>query len=641
MDSSHKNLKPEAAGADSPAAPRRAADSPPGTGDTAPGVEGTAPGERETTRGSGARDGAAAAAANAATDSPDVRDPDSRRGRGAARSGVKRGVFWPSAVIIALFIGWTLLFPDQSSTAIAAIQKNVIGGFGWYYVLIVAVFVAFALWVGLSRFGDIKLGKDDDEPAFSLRSWFALLFAAGMGIGLVFWGAAEPLSHFASPPPGQGGDQTAVAQRAMTQTFLHWGLHAWSIYVIVGLGVAYSVHRRGNPISIRWALEPLFGKRIRGAWGDTIDVVALVGTLFGVATSLGLGVMQISAGLEHENIAKATQTTQIGLIIGITVLTIASVVSGVDKGMKWLSNINLVIAAVLLVVVLFAGPTLFILREFVQSIGNYLQNVVGLTFNTFALRGADGEKWQASWSTFYWGWWISWAPFVGVFIARVSKGRSVREFVGGVLVVPTLVTFLWFSVLGGSALYRELKGGGGLVGKGGAVDVNNVLFDMLGDMPGGPALIVGALLLVAVFFITSADSGAMVMGMIASGGDTEPKPWLRVFWAVAAAAIAIALLTGDGLTTIQTVAVLTALPFSVVMVLMAASTALAFHREHEARLRFERAQFRDAMTRHVKGSVHDSVHGWIDERVGAHFEDAGIESGLDGGRSRGSSAVRR
>ena len=472
MDSSHKNLKPEAAGADSPAAPRRAADSPPGTGDTAsgvegtaPGVEGTVPGGRETTRGSGARD---AAAANAATDSPDVRggerqdrdhreadlhgrdvrDPDSRRGRGAARSGVKRGVFWPSAVIIALFIGWTLLFPDQSSTAIAAIQKNVIGGFGWYYVLIVAVFVAFALWVGLSRFGDIKLGKDDDEPAFSLRSWFALLFAAGMGIGLVFWGAAEPLSHFASPPPGQGGDQTAVAQRAMTQTFLHWGLHAWSIYVIVGLGVAYSVHRRGNPISIRWALEPLFGKRIRGAWGDTIDVVALVGTLFGVATSLGLGVMQISAGLEHENIAKATQTTQIGLIIGITVLTIASVVSGVDKGMKWLSNINLVIAAVLLVVVLFAGPTLFILREFVQSIGNYLQNVVGLTFNTFALRGADGEKWQASWSTFYWGWWISWAPFVGVFIARVSKGRSVREFVGGVLVVPTLVTFLWFSVHG-------------------------------------------------------------------------------------------------------------------------------------------------------------------------------------------------
>ncbi|GAA1352613.1 BCCT family transporter [Falsarthrobacter nasiphocae] len=531
---------------------------------------------------------------------------------GIASTGVRRWVFWPAAVIIAAFVGWTLIFQEQSAEVISTIQTNVIGAFGWYYVLIVSGFVAFALWVGASRYGDIKLGKDDDEPEFSLMSWFALLFAAGMGIGLVFWGAAEPLSHFASPPPGTLAGEANEAQRAMTQTFLHWGLHAWSIYVVVGLGIAYAVHRKGRPISIRWALEPLFGeKRVSGGWGNLIDVIALVGTLFGVATSLGLGVLQISSGLEHENIVEATEMTQVMLIVAITALTILSVVSGVEKGMKWLSNANLVIAALLLVVVLFAGPTLFVLREFVQSIGHYLQNVVGMSFNTFALRGDEGEKWQSAWSTFYWGWWISWAPFVGVFIARVSKGRTVRQFVGGVLIVPTLVTFLWFSVMGGSSLYRELFGKGGLVGAGGTVDVNNVLFELLGDLPGGPALVFGALILVAVFFITSADSGAMVMSMISSGGETSPKTWIRVFWAVSAALIAIALLRGDGLTTIQTVAILTAVPFSVVMILMAWSCGLAFHREHAAMVRFERQQFGAA----VAERVHDSVQDSVDERL--------------------------
>ncbi|CAM3237674.1 Glycine betaine transporter BetL [Arthrobacter ulcerisalmonis] len=530
-------------------------------------------------------------------------------------------VFWPAAAVILIFVLFATIFPSTATDAFGAIQTNVIKWFGWYYVAAIALFVAFALWIGLSRYGDIKLGKDEDEPEFSVMSWFALLFAAGMGIGLVFFGVAEPLNHFASPRPGVEGSPFALAQQALTQTYLHWGLHAWAIYVVVGVSIAYAVHRKGRPISIRWTLEPLLGKkRVTGGWGNLIDVVALVGTLFGVATSLGLGVLQISAGLDHANIVQATTMTQIGLILCIITLTIVSVVSGVGKGMKWLSNINLMLAAGLLLVVLFTGPTLFLLREFVQSIGNYLQNVVGLTFNTLAFSGAEGEAWQAAWTTFYWGWWISWAPFVGIFIARISKGRTVRQFVAGVLLVPTMVGFLWFAVLGGAAIHRELFGSGGLVVDG-AVDTEGALFSLLGDLPGGAVLTIGAIILIAIFFITSADSGALVMGMISTGGDVEPKNWLRIFWALAAAAAAIALLLADGLQAIQTAAILTAVPFSVVIILMCVATAKAFHLEHAALLRGQRKVARDQLTAHVTEHVQDSVHDSVQEHYEEHLAD--------------------
>ncbi|MEE2524251.1 BCCT family transporter [Pseudarthrobacter sp. J75] len=531
-------------------------------------------------------------------------------------SRLARPVFIPAAAVIVVFVAYALVQPKAASALFAGLQENVIGAFGWYYVLLVAFFVAFSLWMGFSRYGDIPLGKDNDKPEFSLMSWFALLFAAGMGIGLVFWGVAEPLNHFASPRPGVTGTDIQLGQQAITQTFLHWGLHAWSIYVVVGLAIAYAVHRRGRPISIRWTLEPLLGKKVRGAWGHAIDVIALVGTLFGVATSLGLGVLQISAGLDTSGIMAATQSTQIGLILCITTLTIISVVSGVGRGMKWLSNINLVLAAVLLMVVLFAGPTLFLLREFVQSIGHYLQNVLGLTFNTLAFSGAEGEAWQGAWTTFYWGWWMSWAPFVGIFIARISKGRTVREFVAGVLLVPTLVGFLWFSVLGGSAIYREIFGQGGLIGPDG-VDTENALFALLGDLPGGPVLMIGAILLIAIFFITSADSGALVMSMISTGGDAHPKNWIRVFWAVLAAAVAISLLLvgTEGLASIQTAAILTALPFSVVMLLMCIATARAFHGEHRAFLAAQRKVAQTIMVERIHGQVAERVSDQVADQV--------------------------
>ncbi|MCM6762658.1 BCCT family transporter [Rathayibacter sp. ZW T2_19] len=500
-------------------------------------------------------------------------------------------VFWPAAVLILAIVAFALLAPGTATEVFASLQTTVVNTFSWYYVLIAAAFVAFAIWMGVSRFGDIKLGKDDDEPEFSMVAWIALLFAAGMGIGLVFYGVAEPLTHFANPRPGVTGTEQQLAQSALSQTFLHWGVHAWAIYVVVGLALAYAIHRRGRPVSIRWALEPLLGRRVRGGWGNAIDVVALIGTVFGVATSLGLGVTQISAGLESIGLVESSLTVQLVVIAVVTGATILSLVSGVGKGMKWLSSGNLILAAALLVFVLFAGPTEFLLREFVQSIGNYLQNFIGLSFTVSAFAGQQGELWQASWTTFYWGWWMSWAPFVGIFIARVSKGRTVREFVAGVLLVPTIMTFLWFSVLGGTALQRELVGGGGLVGADGAVDSDIALFQMLGDLPAGAVLTVGAILLIGVFFVTSADSGALVMAMIATGGSVEPKNSVRVFFALATALLAIALLIAGGLDALQTAAILSALPFSVVMILMCVATVIAFRRELRAYDRARRSAF--------------------------------------------------
>jgi choline/glycine/proline betaine transport protein len=494
----------------------------------------------------------------------------------------------------------------------------------------VAIFVTFALWMGLSRFGDIKLGKDDDVPEFGLRTWFAMLFAAGMGIGLVFWGVAEPLSHYANPKPGVDGTDATVAQTALAQTYLHWGIHAWAIYVAVGLALAYAIHRRNRPVSIRWALEPLLGSRVKGRIGDAIDIAAIIGTVFGVATSLGFGVLQISAGLEHTDIADSSRALQVILIIAITLVAVVSVATGIGKGIKWLSNANMVIAGGILLFVLIAGPTLFLLRDFVQSIGVYLQNVLPMTFNVSAYTGADGEAWQSAWSTFYWGWWISWAPFVGVFIARISRGRTVREFVAGVLIVPTAVTFLWFAVMGGAGLYRELFGGGGIIGADGVVDEDFAMFDLLDGMTGGVVVSVVTMLLIVLFFVTSSDSGSLVIDMLGSGGDPNPPVWSRVFWASTEGAVAIALLLAGGLLALRTMAILIALPFSVIMLGMCVATWRAFHREHQAHLRAQARQERQELTDHME----EHFEGRF-EKVLADVENGTAASGTMAGAAPG------
>lgn len=512
-------------------------------------------------------------------------------------------VFWPSLVLILAFVVLAIVGGDAVGDAISTLQNGIVTYFGWYYTALISAFVVFAAWMGLSHFGDIRLSRDDAGPEFSLGSWLTMLFGAGMGIGLVFWGVAEPLNHFAGIPNRASrvvaGD-AAGAQDALVITFLHWGLHPWAIYVVVGLAIAYAVHVRNRPISIRWTVEPVLGKRARGWLGDVVDIIAVVGTVFGIATSLGLGVTQIAGGLEFLDIISTPSNMVLVLIIGIvTALALFSVVSGVSKGIKWLSNINMSMAVALMLFIVITGPTMFLLRELIQASGAYFQNLIALSFRTSALAGEQGIEWQSWWTAFYWGWWISWAPFVGVFIARISKGRTVREFVLGVLLVPTVFSFVWFTVLGGAGLYRELFGSGGMVqtdAEGNAVvDETNTLFFLLDDLPAAGLVIGVAILIVVLFFVTSSDSGSLVVDMLASGGDVDPPVWSRVLWAVLEGAVAVALVLAGGLTALRGVAISIALPFSIVMIVMCFALVRQFrverHKTLEAELRLRREQF--------------------------------------------------
>ena len=539
----------------------------------------------------------------------------------------KTAVAVPTAVIVLGFVGLAALAPHWLSDLLKTANTSVVNGLGWYYSLIVAGFVGFALLVAFGPYGNITLGPDDEPPSYSLVSWFAMLFAAGMGIGLVFWGVAEPLNHYASPPPGtpEGTSNAMKAQEAMTTSFLHWGLSAWAVYIVVGLAIAYTVHRKGRKVSLRWALEPLFGRRVRGWFGDVVDVFAIVGTLFGVAASLGFGASQFSSGLDYLGILKSNIWVLLAVIAIITALATCSVLSGLDRGIKWLSNANLVLAAVLALAVLLLGQPLFVLREFVQTIGDYLSNFVHLSFRTLPFQGEAGESWLGSWTTYYWGWWISWSPFVGIFIARISKGRTVREFVAGVLAVPALVTFLWFSIMGGTALWQQLHGPGGLVSPDNKVDNVNALFQVLEHIPASNLLIVGFLILLVIFFVTSADSAAFVVDMVATGGEQDPPVLTRVMWAVLGGGIAAVLLWGGaisggedltaGLGALQTMTIIAAAPFSVVMVLACLATLRAFSNEHRQRLRLENRVLRREMTEHVMGKVTEHVKESVAEHL--------------------------
>ena len=546
---------------------------------------------------------------------------------GQRKTPWKTAVAVPTAVIVLGFVGLAAVAPRWLSDLLKEANTSVVNGLGWYYSLIVAGFVGFALLVAFGPYGNITLGPDDEPPSYSLVSWFAMLFAAGMGIGLVFWGVAEPLNHYASPPPGTpaGTSDAMKAQEAMTTSFLHWGLSAWAVYIVVGLAIAYTVHRKGRKVSLRWALEPLFGRRVRGWFGDVVDVFAIVGTLFGVAASLGFGASQFSSGLDYLGILKSNIWVLLAVIAIITALATCSVLSGLDRGIKWLSNANLVLAAVLALAVLLLGQPLFVLREFVQTIGDYLSNFVHLSFRTLPFQGEAGESWLGSWTTYYWGWWISWSPFVGIFIARISKGRTVREFVAGVLAVPTLVTFLWFSIMGGTALWQQLHGPGGLVSPDNKVDNVNALFQVLEHIPASNLLIVGFLILLVIFFVTSADSAAFVVDMVATGGEQNPPVLTRVMWAVLGGGIAAVLLWGGavsggedltaGLGALQTMTIIAAAPFSVVMVLACLATLRAFSNEHRQRLRLENRVLRREMTEHVMGKVTEHVKESVAEHL--------------------------
>lgn len=472
-------------------------------------------------------------------------------------------VFYPSAVIILIFIGLTLSIGEPMEAIFASTTAGITTNAGWLLVLAVNVFLAFSLYFAFSKMGKIRLGGPKAKPDFSTFAWFAMLFSAGMGIGLLFFSVAEPILHY-SNPPRSGTDEVQAAQDAMKFTFLHYGLHAWAIYAIVGMSLAFFTFNKKLPLTLRSVFYPLLGDRIHGPIGNIIDVVAVVATLFGLATSLGFGVQQVSAGLAHLFGTPDTVIMQVVLITVITGAATISVVLGLDKGVRVLSELNMRLGLVFLIAMLILGPTVFLLDSFIQNTGAYLQELVSIGAWT---ESYAGTTWQHDWSVFYWAWWISWSPFVGMFIARVSKGRTVREFFLGVLLVPSILTFLWMSVFGGSALFLELNGIGRIAE---AVNDNiaTALFVLLEQYPLSFVTSIIGITLVISFFVTSSDSGSLVIDSITSGGKLDAPVGQRIFWAVSEGAVAATLLLGGGLKALQTAAISTGLPFTLLLFIM-------------------------------------------------------------------------
>lgn len=478
-------------------------------------------------------------------------------------ASLNRYVFFPSSIAIIVLLIFAFWAPAAADTVFKHVQQIIVSNGSWFYVLSVATILLLVVYLGVSRFGEIRLGPDHASPDYSLPTWLSMLFAAGMGIGLMFFGVAEPLMHYLAPPTAEANTVEAVRE-AMKTTFFHWGFHAWAIYAVVALVLAYFSFRHDLPLTLRSALYPFIGEKIHGWPGHTVDTFAVISTIFGVATSLGLGASQINAGLAYLFDIEVNNTNQILLMIGIISLAVVSVVSGLDKGIRRLSETNMVLAIALLVLILILGPTVFLLQAYLQNIGAYLSDIVRNTFNLFAYQKTD---WIGGWTIFYWGWWLAWAPFVGLFIARISRGRTIREFVFGVLFIPTAFTLLWMTVFGNSAIelvhdQQQLKLGE-MVNDNASV----ALFVFLEHFPMSEVLAFIAILMVVIFFVTSCDSGAMVVDMLCSNGNNDTPVWQRIYWAVGVGVVAAILLAAGGLNALQTMTIASALPFSIVLLI--------------------------------------------------------------------------
>ena len=473
----------------------------------------------------------------------------------------------PSLIVLVLLLVLCTVQPELADRAFGVAQRWVTGHFDWFYMLAVTGFLVFLIIVAASRFGDIRLGPDEAEPEFSFVSWTAMLFAAGMGIGLMYFGVGEPMQHYLQPPTA--APQTALAAReAMLTTFFHWGLHAWAIYGVMGLALAYFAFRYNLPLTMRSGLYPILRERINGVLGHGVDAFALIGTIAGIATTLGYGVLQLSAGLHQVGGWQTdSDTFRVVLICAVVILAGASAASGLGNGVRRLSELNLTLAFLLLAFVIIAGPTVFVLQAFSENIGNYLSNLVGLSFRTFAYTPASSADWFGGWTIQYWAWWVSWSPFVGMFIARISRWRTVREFVIGVLIVPTLFNLLWMTAFGNSAIWLDTHQAAGDLART-ASNVDALLFHFFDYFPGTTALSWLAIVLIAVFFVTSADSGAFVIDTIASRGAARSPVWQRLFWAVVLGATAAILMLAGGLKALQAMTLVAALPVAIIMALL-------------------------------------------------------------------------
>ncbi|MBD1370806.1 BCCT family transporter [Hazenella sp. IB182357] len=486
-------------------------------------------------------------------------------------------VFIISVAITMIFVLWGVISPTGLNDMTSNVQNELKDKFGWLFLLGASIFLFFCIYLIFSKYGQIKLGKDDEKPEYHLFTWFAMLFSAGMGIGLVFWGVAEPLYHYFSPPEATP-ETTQAAREAMRYTFFHWGLHPWAIYTVLGLALAYFKFRKGAPGLISAVFYPVLGDRVKGPIGVFIDIIAVFATVFGVATSLGFGASQINGGLSYLWGINNSFGVQSGIIIAITLLFMLSATTGLNKGIKMLSNLNMWFALLLLAFVIIVGPTKFIMNTFTSSLGTYIQNlpVMSLDLGAFNLAKRD---WAQSWTIFYWAWWIAWAPFVGMFIARVSRGRTVREFVLGVLFVPTLFGALWFSAFGGSGLFLQMSQGVDLYGIMSQNGTESALFAMLDQFPFSIITMLLSLVLISTFFITSADSATFVLGMQTTNGSLNPSTGVKLTWGFIIAASAIVLLLSGGLQGLQTASIIAAFPFLFILLGIVISLMKSFREE--------------------------------------------------------------
>ncbi|MEZ0162116.1 MULTISPECIES: BCCT family transporter [Streptomyces althioticus group] len=480
-------------------------------------------------------------------------------------------VFGVTAVLTLAFVLWGAVWTDSLEDVSADLLSGLMHNGGWGFVLAASGFVVFALWLAASRYGRIRLGAEGEEPEFRTVSWIAMMFSAGMGIGLMFWGVSEPLAHFDTPPPGtspeDAGDRMATA---MATTLFHWTLHPWAIYAVVGLAIAYSTFRRRRRQTVSAVFTPLIGeKNANGAGGRIIDVLAIIATVFGSAASLGLGALQIGSGVEKLNwLEKVGTGLLVSIIAVLTVAFVASAVSGVEKGIQWLSNINMVLALLLAVFVFVAGPTVLVLDLLPTSVFTYLGDLPEMAGRTEISGGEDVPAWLGSWTVFYWAWWISWTPFVGMFIARISRGRTIRQFIGGVILVPSAVSLVWFAIFGGSAMRLQEQNR-----LGDETTPEGRLFAVLQEYPIATATSLLVMVLVGIFFVSGADAASVVMGTLSQKGSLEPSRWAVVFWGVVTGAVAAIMLLvgsgqGDALTGLQNLTILAAAPFVVVMIFM-------------------------------------------------------------------------
>ena len=485
-----------------------------------------------------------------------------------------------SGGLIIFFIAITLIFRESASEVFQATKDWISKLAGWFYIFSTNTYLVAVIFFGLSKFGNIRLGGPGAKPEFSTFAWFSMLFSAGMGIGLMFWSVAEPIYHLETVSPfweNVAPGSAAAAKAAMGTTFFHWGFHAWGIYCLVALALAFFTFNQGLPLTIRSIFYPVWGNKIYGWRGNAIDTLALLATLFGLATSLGFGAQQVNSGLNFLFGIPSATWIQVILIAIITSFATASVVAGLDKGVRFLSEINIYIALVFMIFAILVGPTLFIIKSFWENMGYYLANLPALSFWTETF---TGTSWQEGWTIFYWAWWIAWSPFVGTFIARVSKGRTIREFVIGVLLVPSVLSCFWLSVFGGSAINIVLEGGSKLVEEVNE-DVARALFVMLEQYPfAGLSSLVG-IVLVTTFFVTSSDSGSLVVDNLASGGKLDSPVPQRIFWAVTEGVVAAVLLIGNGLQALQTASIATGLPFAIVLLMMCFSLHKGLQKEWE------------------------------------------------------------